>query len=147
MNIKQIYNPAFRGILVATTLALATISGFATADELKFKLTGAMEVPPVTTAATGNADLTINKDMTVKGKIMTSGIAGSMAHIHHGKVGANGPPIVTLSKSGDNGWDVPAGAKLNEAEYKAYLAGDLYVNVHSAEHPGGEIRGQLMPAK
>ena len=59
MNIKQIYNPAFRGILVATTLALASISGFAIADELKFKLTGAMEVPPVITAATGNADITI----------------------------------------------------------------------------------------
>ena len=147
MNIKQIYNPAFRGILVATTLALASISGFAIADELKFKLTGAMEVPPVITAATGNADITINKDMTVKGKIMTSGIAGSMAHIHHGKVGVNGPTIVTLSKDGDNGWAVPAGAKMSEAEFKAYMAGDLYVNVHSAEHKGGEIRGQLMPPK
>ncbi len=147
MNIKRIYHPAFRGILVATALALATISGAATADELKVKLSGDMEVPPVTTKATGNADITINKDMTVKGKVMTTGVAGSMAHIHHGKVGANGPPIVTLSKNGDNGWAVPAGAKLSEAEYKAYMAGDLYINVHSAEHKDGEIRGQMMPPK
>ena len=40
---------------------------------------------------------------------------------------------------------MPAGAKLTEAQYKAYEAGDLYVNVHSAAHKGGEVRGQLKP--
>jgi hypothetical protein len=92
-------------------------------------------------------DITINKDMTVSGKIMTSGIAATMAHIHNGKAGSNGPVIVTLTKNGDNGWMVPAGAKLSETEFKAFMADELYVNVHSAENKGGEIRGQLMPSK
>jgi hypothetical protein len=35
--------------------------------------------------------------------------------------------------------------KLTDAQYKAFKAGDLYVNVHSAQHQGGEIRGQLKP--
>jgi hypothetical protein len=40
---------------------------------------------------------------------------------------------------------VPAGAKFTDAQYKAYKAGDLYYNVHSDAHKGGEIRGQLKP--
>ena len=57
----------------------------------------------------------------------------------------NGPVTTTLSKSGDNGWMVPAGSKLSEAQYQACKTGELYVNVHSAEHQPGEIRGQLIP--
>jgi len=40
---------------------------------------------------------------------------------------------------------VPEGTKLSEPQYQAYKAGELYVNVHSAENKGGEIRGQLTP--
>lgn len=55
------------------------------------------------------------------------------------------PPIITLSK-GDNGvWSVPAGSKLTDEQYADFKAGKLYVNVHSAEHKAGEIRGQLKP--
>jgi len=147
MKYFQIARPTMMGIVAASTFALAAFSSFATAEELKFKLSGDMEVPPVKTMAQGTADITINKDMTVSGKIMTSGITGTMAHIHNGKAGSNGPVIVTLTKNGDNGWMVPAGSKLSETEYKAFMADELYVNVHSAENKGGEIRGQLMPSK
>jgi len=147
MKYFQISRPAVMGIAAAAALALSAFSGFATADELKFKLSGDMEVPPVKTMAQGNADISINKDMTVSGKITTSGITATMAHIHNGKAGSNGPVIVTLTKNGDNGWMVPAGTKLSETEFKAFMADELYVNVHSAENKGGEIRGQLMPSK
>jgi hypothetical protein len=53
--------------------------------------------------------------------------------------------IIPLTKSGDGTWSVPAGAKLTDAQYAAFKAGDLYVNVHSAANKGGEIRGQLKP--
>jgi hypothetical protein len=84
--------------------------------------------------------------MTVSGDVTTMGIAATAAHIHLGKMGANGPVAIGLEKSGDNAWRVPAGAKLDAAQYQAFKDGALYVNVHSAANKAGEIRGQLMPA-
>jgi hypothetical protein len=145
MNTSPEFRLAMPGILAVTALALALFATPVAADDLKFKLSGDMEVPPVSTMAAGDASITIKPDMSVSGKVMTSGLAGTMAHIHFGKAGSNGPVIITLAKSGDNGWMVPEGSKLSEAEYKAYQAGELYINVHTADHKPGEIRGQLMP--
>jgi hypothetical protein len=50
-----------------------------------------------------------------------------------------------MVKTSDNVWSIPAGAKLNDAQYDAFKSGNLYVNVHSAQHKGGEIRAQLRP--
>lgn len=137
---------ALPGILAVAAISLAAFSMPAFADDIKFKLSGDMEVPPVATKASGDGVITIKPDMSVSGKVMTSGLAGTMAHIHIGKAGANGPVVITLTKSGDNGWMVPDGSKLSADQYEAYKAGELYVNVHSADHKPGEIRGQLMPA-
>jgi hypothetical protein len=109
-------------------------------------LSGDAEVPPVATMATGSGTITVNADMTVGGGITTSGVAATAAHIHVGKAGMNGPVAIGLVKSGDNAWAVPAGAKLDADQYRAYKEGGLYVNVHSAAHKPGEIRGQLTPA-
>lgn len=106
-------------------------------------LSGANEVPPVPTAATGNGTISIAGDGAVSGSIKVTGIAATAAHIHQAAKGVNGPVIVPLTKSGDDTFNVPAGAKLTDAQLAAYRAGDLYVNVHSAAHPGGEIRAQL----
>ena len=147
MNAIPAFRHSFPGILAATTVALATFSLSAAGDELMFKLSGDAEVPPVASMASGSGVLTIKPDMTVSGKVTTSGVAGTMAHIHVGKAGVNGPVVVTLAKGGDNVWMVPEGTKLSEAAYQSYKAGELYVNVHSAENKPGEIRGQLIPPK
>ena len=59
-----------------------------------------------------------------------------------GAAGKNGPVVVPFTKEGDT-YKAPAGAKLNADQLKAFKSGDLYVNVHSAANPNGEIRGQL----
>ena len=106
-------------------------------------LGGDQENPPVTTAASGTANITVADDKSVSGSVTTTGVAGTVAHIHNGATGKNGPVIIPLTKSGDNMWLVPAGAKLTDAQYADYKAGNLYVNVHSAANKGGEIRAQL----
>ena len=127
--------------LIAGTLAGGT--GFATAGEIKVNLSGDQEVPSVETSASGSGTITVEDDRSVKGKITTSGLKGTGAHIHEGAVGKNGPDIITLKKSSDNEWSVPGDAKLTDAQYDAYKAGNLYVNVHSDANKSGEIRGQL----
>src|SRR5215813_416044 len=106
-------------------------------------LTGANEVPAVQTSATGSGTVTIKDDRSVSAKITTSGITPTAAHIHEAAAGQNGPVIVPFTKTGDNTFEAPEGAKLTEAQYEAYKQGKLYVNVHSAKNPGGEIRAQL----
>jgi CHRD domain len=108
------------------------------------KLTGAEEVPPVSATGSGSGTIRVNSDGTVSGSVTTTGVEGTMAHIHQGAKGQNGPVIIPLTKSGDT-YTVPAGAKLNDAQVKAFKEGGLYVNVHTAKNKGGEVRGQLTP--
>lgn len=108
-------------------------------------LGGSQEVPPVNTTATGKGTITVPADKSVSGSIMTTGIDVKAAHIHAGAAGSNGPVVIALVKSAENRWSVPPGAMLNDDQYASYMAGNLYVNVHSAAHPDGEIRGQLRP--
>lgn len=131
--------------LALVAALLGASFGAAHAKDVKVTLTGSQEVPPVTTAAKATGEITIKADKTVTGKITAKGIDGTMAHIHMAPPGKNGPPIITLEKGADGSWTVPEGSKLTDEQYAAYKAGNLYINVHSAEHKGGEIRTQLKP--
>ena len=83
-----------------------------------------------------------------------------MAHIHNGKQGENGPPIVPLFKSDSptvlingklaNGNITPsmlagpmAGKSISDL-ITVLGNGETYVNVHTQQNPNGEIRGQIM---
>jgi len=106
-------------------------------------LTGAQEVPAVDTKAMGTSTIEVATDMSVKGNVETTGIEGTMAHIHMAPRGKNGPVLITLEKQGENRWIVPEGAHLSADQYASFKLGGLYVNVHSAAHKGGELRLQL----
>jgi len=130
---------------IAMTGAMLISAGLAIAGEGKVTLSGADEVPAVTTSATGVGKITVGADKSVSGSITTKGIAGTAAHVHLGAPGKNGPPVITLTRTSDGVWSIPEGSRLTDEQYASYKAGDLYVNVHSAEHKGGEIRAQLKP--
>jgi len=130
----------------AAVLAVGIVAGGAApAADLAVKLTGDQEVPAVSSAATGVGTIVIKNDKSVSGTIKTTGIEGTVAHVHLAEPGKNGPPIISLTKTADNTWSVPEGAKLTDEQYKSFKEGNLYVNVHSAEHKGGEIRAQIKP--
>ena len=142
MSVFSRFNSCKLPLLVA---ALALAAGGAQAVDVAVKLSGDAEVPPVSTAASGIGSITVGADKSVSGMVMTSGVAGSMAHIHMAAAGKNGGVIIPLTNLGDGHWGVKEGAKLTDAQYEAFTAGELYINVHSAAHPGGEIRAQIKP--
>lgn len=133
----------------APAIAAAVLAGCASVpgSNVNVYLNGANEVPPVSTAAKGNGSIFIGEDLKVSGTITTTGVNATVAHIHQGAAGANGPVIIPMTKSPDNPnvWTVQAGAKLTPEQYQAFKAGGLYVNVHSVANKGGEIRDQLRP--
>ena len=122
-----------------------TTAGAPTVGMGAMALSGAQEVPPNTSTATGKSTVNVGADMSVTGSIEVMGMTPTAAHIHEAAQGANGPVIVPFTKTGANTFAPAAGARLTEAQFASYKAGKLYVNVHSAQFPGGEIRMQMMP--
>ena len=144
-TIVQSRRQSLRILAGAIALGLAGCAGMSGTNNTQVTLSGAQEVPPVTTAASGFGTITVGADKSVGGTVTTSGVVGVAAHIHEGAPGKNGPVIVPMTKSSDNTWTFAPGAKFTDAQYEAFKAGNLYVNVHSAANKGGEIRGQLKP--
>jgi hypothetical protein len=134
-----------RMLILIASLALAACAGMSSSGKsVNVRLSGADEVPPVSAGGSGSGNFTIADDGSVSGSVSTNGVQGTMAHIHQGAKGQNGPVIVPLAKNGDT-YSAPAGAKLTDAQMQAFKAGNLYVNVHTASNKGGEVRGQLQP--
>lgn len=143
---------ALKILAIAATLVLAGCAAVQNtlpawmpgSNAVGVKLSGAEEVPPVKVTGSGSGSFRVAEDGTLTGSVTTKDVAGSAAHIHLGAKGKNGPVIVPLQKKGDT-YSVPAGRKLSAAQRKEFKDGDLYVNVHTARHKDGEVRGQIQP--
>ncbi|CAM3643826.1 CHRD domain-containing protein [Polynucleobacter antarcticus] len=139
MKVNQLVSKLVFGLFVsAASFAVC-------AQSMKVTLSGAQEVPPVMTSASGMGSIMVSSDGAISGNVTTTGVEVTMAHIHLAPMGQNGPVIVPFAKTADNVWSVPAGAKLTDAQLQSLKSGDLYINVHSAANKGGEIRAQLKP--
>jgi hypothetical protein len=138
-------------VLRSTLAALACTAAIAFATpsmaamtNFKAEMSGKTEVPPNTTAGKGEVTATYDdasKKLTWKGSY--SGLTGpaTAAHFHGpAAVGKNAGVMVPISP---NGPSFEGSATLTDAQAKALMDGDMYVNVHTAANKGGEIRGQL----
>lgn len=122
----------------------------ASSEKFQTELSGANQVPPVDTKGTGTADFHYNPtshrlSWSISYKDLSSPV--TMAHIHEGASGANGKVLVWLTKKGasDNPSPIKGATTLTEDQAKAIMSGNTYVNVHTKDHPSGEIRGQITP--
>jgi hypothetical protein len=141
-----------------------TITSSIGQQTFKTTLSGNGEVPPINTQATGSATFTVttNKN-SMSYQIHVINIDKvTMAHIHSGKIGQNGPVVVTLfqSKAATTSSPVKNGILSQGTITSANLEGPLkgkqisdlvklindgnaYANVHTKQNPKGEIRGQI----
>ena len=121
-------------------------------ESFQVQLSGEQEVPAVQTKGSGTADLTYDpKTRVITWSITYSGLSSpaTMAHIHGpAAAGKNAPVEIWLSQKGKTvGKTMKGQATLNKKEAQQLADGDLYVNVHTKDHPAGEIRGQVPPPK
>lgn len=108
-------------------------------------LTGVQETPAVATSATGYGEVVVDPaTLTISGGVNFTGVTATAAHIHTGAAGVSGAPLVTLTvDNATHSATVPAGTMLTQSQVDELLAGNMYINIHSATYPGGEIRGQI----
>ena len=136
-------------------LALAGAMGLAQAAPVSFEvpLTGAQEVPPVQTPGSGSAALTYDAaTRALTWKVTFSGLSSpaTMAHFHGpAAVGKNAGVKLGISQKGASEVASPISgeATLSPDDAKLLEAGEMYINVHSKNHPSGEIRGQVVVPK
>ncbi|SRR5579875_1504193 len=142
-----------RTVFAVAGLACVAWAASASAAPVKFSvpLSGAAQVPAVTTGGKGTASLSWDPSTRiVTWRITYSGLSSgaTMAHFHNGAAGTNGPVVIWLTKKGGAVKSPIVGkTTLTPEQAQQFEAGDWYINVHSKTHPGGEIRGQVMPPK
>ena len=124
----------------------ATLTPVQNAVVITTKLNGDQEAPsPVTTTGTGTAIFIVDTNTgAISGKVDLTGLSANAtaAHIHQAPAGTAGP--VTIPLQGGLGvtagqWTVPAGVVLSPGQMAALKTNQLYVNIHTSNHPAGEI--------
>lgn len=141
--------PLPRILVLATLLAVLSCAGLVRPAEaqtcyvFRFGLSGDEEVPPVVTAATGNAEFrmeTTTNTLDFEIAYVDLSSAETAAHLHgFAEPGQEGPPLFGLP---------PGNPKIGQLVYAeldedGILDGLTYVNIHSSNFPDGEIRGQV----
>ena len=107
-------------------------------------LNATQEVPTNVSTAAGVGTLVVDPTTrAVSGGITLTGMTATVAHIHTGVPGANGPVTLGLTNVGSGVWNVPANTVMTAGQLKSFKQGNLYFNTHSATFPAGEIRGQI----
>jgi CHRD domain len=126
--------------------AAVVLAGPALADKMKASLDSKSEVPPVTSAATGTAELDYDPaSKKLTWTVTYSGLSGpaTAAHFHGpAEAGKNAGVAVAIPNAGTS--PVSGSATLTDAQAADLAAGKYYINIHTAANPGGEIRGQVM---
>lgn len=143
----------WKGVAALACLTWVTAVGVnAAPTSLTVQLSGTQEVPAVTSPGNGVANLTYDPaSRMLTWSVTYTGLSSpvTMAHFHGPAAsGKNAAPVISINKQGGAVKSPIKGkATLTPAQAKEFVAGDWYINVHTKDHPGGEIRGQVMLPK
>ena len=140
-------SPTLRaGVAAFACMAAMAMASPSMAAMMNFKasLSGKNEVPPNTATATGTVTATYDtasKKLTWMGSYSGLASPATAAHLHGpAPAGKNAGVMIPINPHGPS---FEGSATLNDAQAKALMSGELYVNIHTAAHKAGEIRGQL----
>ncbi|SAL13221.1 CHRD domain-containing protein [Caballeronia humi] len=146
---NSIFRPRICLATVLVLSALTSAGAFADTVALKANLQPSSEVPP--RVSKGHGVVEANFDTTSKTLTWTatySELSGpvTMAHFHGpAPVGQNAKPQIPVDK-GALASPMKGQATLTDQQITDLMAGQWYFNIHTAENPSGEIRGQVVPA-
>lgn len=148
-------------MLLFFSMALNPVNGYL--QELSASLNGMQEIPSNNSSATGVALFKQGDNDSVSYEINATGLDKVMeAHLHLGKIGTNGDPIVMLFNSGPTGLinGTLVRGKFYAADFLGPMSGmsiadllnkmktgEIYINIHSGSFPDGELRGQISSSK
>ncbi len=146
-------------LVVGLASLVYTTNSYAQNEKYRAKLDGNNEVPAVNTTSEGVINFKTKGDMLTWKMNVTGMSAATGAHIHQGKIGENGNAVVDLLKVSkqkdtangmvmrgnvtDSSLTGPMAGKTIADLKSAMGKGDMYVDIATASHLDGEIRGQI----
>ena len=127
----------------SVTCTFTNLQSVASPTNFVFHLSGDQEVPPTGSTARGGCYGQLDTVTRRLSLVCTHNVANAtVAHIHSGPAGGTGAIVFDL---GDPASPMEATWNMSPAEVAQLLAGNYYLNIHTAGRPAGEIRGQILP--
>jgi hypothetical protein len=140
-----------RRLFLATALAAAFVtSASAETVDYRAKLSGRSEIPKVDSKGKGKLDASFDStSKELKYTLTFEGLSGpaTAAHFHGPATRGQSGGVIAPIGGANPGSPVSGSVTLTENQAKALRSGKIYVNVHTAADPGGEIRGQVLHVK
>lgn len=138
----------FRRVLLATALSAALISAASAATvNYTARLSGRSEIPKTDSKATGKMEAEFDTTSKMLNYTLTfDGLSGpaTVAHIHGPATRAQSAGVLVPLGDKNPTSPITGSVTLNDDQVKYLRSSKLYVNVHTAANPGGEIRGQII---
>lgn len=135
-----------RSVLLAAGFCLMALPAFAQQVNFRGQMTPDQEVPPKTGNGKGTATATLNGN-TLNYHVEYSGLSGpaTVGHFHGpADKGTEARPVVPFANPASPIWGT---ATLTDQQKADLMAGKWYANIHTAQNPAGEIRGQMERAQ
>ena len=139
------FTAPIRNFVIAASIVCASVAAQAATVALKADLQASSEVPAKTSPGHGELTATLDTDSNeLKYHVTYEGLTGPVVAAHfHGpaEAGVNAKPQVPVAKPLES--PIEGKATLTPEQAKELMGGKWYFNIHTAQNPGGEIRGQV----